>query len=486
MSPTRQFLIRRAQLEPQSVAKHSSALPKARVGPAFGNQTMQRLLEQRVIQAKLKVSEPDDEYEREADRVADAVMRMPEPRIQRACPGCDEEEKVQTKPLADQITPLVQRQVEPEEEEEKEEPVQTKLTSDMRVQRRAAEPEEEEEEPIQTKAVSGRTPIITRSVQAQINSLRDGGQPLPAGVRKFFEPRFGHDFSQVRLHSDGRAAEMARAFNAKAFTVGHDIVFGRRRYAPGTRTGKELLGHELTHVIQQQRALPFHGTKPDINMPGRYSSIDRLAWIGGISVAQQIQRAECETQPLGRCAGKQHKTVLTAFKLAANWLGEAKPKVEEYIKNPTQRSNLKVAQAFKNHFRWTEAARKELTYADVPREAEKIINLIYKKISVPFHPFCRTVPSGQKEDAEKLSAASPAPWAKTNCYEFYPPFFEGRLSNERFQARAILHEMMHSWVDLGDVAYEWQRNKYPLRSGAAIHNANSYAALIRDIGSKVR
>ena len=77
------------------------------------------------------------------------------------------------------------------------------------------------------------------------------GQSLDLGTRTFMERRFGHDFSQVRIHSDDRAAESARAMNALAYTVGTDIVFGSQQFAPQTHFGKRLLAHELTHVLQQ-------------------------------------------------------------------------------------------------------------------------------------------------------------------------------------------------------------------------------------------
>lgn len=83
--------------------------------------------------------------------------------------------------------------------------------------------------------------------------LNSPGQPLDAGTRAFMEPRFGHDFSQVRVHTDARAAESARSVNALAYTVGRDVVFGTGQYAPGTGEGKRLLAHELTHVVQQNR-----------------------------------------------------------------------------------------------------------------------------------------------------------------------------------------------------------------------------------------
>ncbi|MCG2784877.1 MAG: DUF4157 domain-containing protein [Anaerolineae bacterium] len=77
------------------------------------------------------------------------------------------------------------------------------------------------------------------------------GQSLDPGTRTFMERRFGHDFSRVRIHSDDRAAESAGAMNALAYTVGTDIVFGSRQFAPQTHFGKRLLAHELTHVLQQ-------------------------------------------------------------------------------------------------------------------------------------------------------------------------------------------------------------------------------------------
>ena len=81
--------------------------------------------------------------------------------------------------------------------------------------------------------------------------LHSSGQPLNLATRAFMEPRFGHDFSRVRVHTDAQAAESAQAVNAMAYTVGRDIVFGPGKYAPDTHQGNELLAHELTHTLQQ-------------------------------------------------------------------------------------------------------------------------------------------------------------------------------------------------------------------------------------------
>lgn len=185
----------------------------------MGNRAVHRLFASGAIQAKLTVGRPNDNYEEEADRVADAVMRMPEPRVQREC----EEEPVQTRPLADRITPLLQRQ---------------------------SDPEEEEEEPVRAKAAE-ETPQVTSNLEASINALQGRGQPLSKESRAFFEPRFGRDFSGVRVHTDTRANQLARSVNARAFTRGNDLVFGSGEYSPGSAAGRRLLGHELTHTIQQ-------------------------------------------------------------------------------------------------------------------------------------------------------------------------------------------------------------------------------------------
>ena len=82
--------------------------------------------------------------------------------------------------------------------------------------------------------------------------LAASGEPLDAASRSWFEPRFGHDFSAVRIHTGAEAAASARAVNAAAYTVGPHIVFGERQFNPGTSAGDRLLAHELAHVVQQR------------------------------------------------------------------------------------------------------------------------------------------------------------------------------------------------------------------------------------------
>jgi uncharacterized protein DUF4157 len=82
--------------------------------------------------------------------------------------------------------------------------------------------------------------------------LRSPGQPLDTATRAFMEPRFGHDFGAVRVHVDSQAAESADAINARAYTIGRNVVFGASQYQPEKPEGGRLLAHELTHVVQQQ------------------------------------------------------------------------------------------------------------------------------------------------------------------------------------------------------------------------------------------
>lgn len=173
----------------------------------------------------------------------------------------EEEEEIQTSRLQrspeEEEQPLQGKALQraPEEEEE----VQT-----SRLQRSP----EEEELPVQGKAIQ-RAPEEEEEVQTardfdprgsfnagagvetSLRAQQGGGSPLPGEVRAFMEPRFGADFSAVRLHTDGEAAVLNRELHAQAFTHGADIYMGEGFYDPGSPSGKHLLAHELTHVVQQ-------------------------------------------------------------------------------------------------------------------------------------------------------------------------------------------------------------------------------------------
>jgi hypothetical protein len=122
------------------------------------------------------------------------------------------------------------------------------------------------------------------------NVLRSSGQPLDMETRAFMEPRFGHDFSHVRVHTDLEAALSAQAMNARAYTTGRDVVFGPGQYSPSSRQGRTLLAHELTHIIQQSNGSPSLQANSEVSTPGEPAEVeaDRVAEIvmAGQSVPQ--------------------------------------------------------------------------------------------------------------------------------------------------------------------------------------------------------
>lgn len=104
--------------------------------------------------------------------------------------------------------------------------------------------------------------------------LQSPGHTLDPAIRRFMEPRFDHDFSRVRVHTDARAGESARAVNALAYTVGRDIVFGEGQYTAATQEGQQLIAHELTHTLQQQGAA---GTPAQLEIDSAGSPHEREA-----------------------------------------------------------------------------------------------------------------------------------------------------------------------------------------------------------------
>ena len=183
----------------------------------LGNQETARLLRTSLglVQPKLQIGPPGDAYEREADRVADTVLGGP------------------AAPVAvSAISGTVQRRC-------------AKCQGECRCH--------EQEALVQPKEAPGGTAPVTAAFESRVNALRGRGEPLPSSARSYFEPRFGHDFSEVRIHVDSESAALNRQLRARAFTVGNHVAFAgeeRSRAAPGSH----LLAHELAHVVQQRQA----------------------------------------------------------------------------------------------------------------------------------------------------------------------------------------------------------------------------------------
>ena len=204
--------------------------PFNRLQNAVGNQALQRLIRSGTIRPKLKVSLPNDVYEKEADRVAEQIMETPisnststamyskDDKISRKCVACEMEEK-----------------------EEEDDNKKVKLS-------------------IGRKSLSNSNNLeATDEITNQINKVRSSeGSSLDNATRDFLEPKLGYDLSDVRIHTGEMAARSAASLNSLAYTIGNDVIFGEGQYEPYSEKGKKLLAHELTHVVQQD----YQETRP--------------------------------------------------------------------------------------------------------------------------------------------------------------------------------------------------------------------------------
>jgi len=155
------------------------------------------------IQRKLAVGSVNDPMEDEADATADRVMRMPDGFVQRKCAECEKEEQLQRK------------------------------------------------EGGRPGSGSNGQPAVSEGTDQAIRSSAGKGSSMDGATQSFMSSRMGHDFSNVKIHTDGAAVQMSRELSARAFTVGRDIYFNEGEYQPGSHDGRHLLAHELTHTVQQ-------------------------------------------------------------------------------------------------------------------------------------------------------------------------------------------------------------------------------------------
>ena len=253
----------------QQKAQHQTFFRKAGEESFFGTNEQPSFFSPG-IQAKLSVSSPDDPQEKEADAVADNVMRMPEPATQPLqnkdedkLQKKEEEEEVQAKPETtgvnciqckesddDEVQPNLLRKIQRSEDRESERGFLTEERSgDKQEQVNRKNISLHQSDVVQ---MSGRGPP-TGSIpfEHSLSSSKGAGSVLPDNTRRFMENRFQADFSGVRVHTGSNAESMSRRINAQAFTHGNDVYFNSGKYAPHTREGGALLAHELTHTIQQ-------------------------------------------------------------------------------------------------------------------------------------------------------------------------------------------------------------------------------------------
>src|SRR3984893_8876253 len=230
------------------------------------------------IQPKLTIGQPHDQYELEADTMANKVVQRRSEHgfnqknvkessiqtklfsplhpantsVQTKCASCEEEERLQKKEEDEgdlpennklQKKPIFEGEAKPSEDEKN---IQTKCD----------ECAKEDKNKVQKKSVLGSGESSPSSLATNLSSSKGSGVPLPMSTREHMESSFGADFSNVRIHAGSDAMQMNRDLNAQAFTHGSDVYFNSGKYDTGTKQGQHLLAHELTHVVQQGNSDP--------------------------------------------------------------------------------------------------------------------------------------------------------------------------------------------------------------------------------------
>lgn len=179
------------------------------------------------IQTKLTIGSPNDHYEKEADQVADMVMKMP---------ASNDSQIVQQKSLTSTPSSFIQRQ----------------------------KGNSEEEEIVQMKKDGSNSNKPSTTLDSSLQKSKGGGKAMDSSTRSGMENSIGADFSKVKIHTNENAVQMNHSLSAKAFTHGNDVYFNKGQYNPKSSEGKHLLAHELAHVVQQR------GNKIQTNLIQRY------------------------------------------------------------------------------------------------------------------------------------------------------------------------------------------------------------------------
>jgi hypothetical protein len=393
------------------------------------------------LQAKLEVSQPGDTLEQEADRVAEQVLRMPQP-------------KHPDDPQAHESTGLRL----------------SRYSSGSSAQR------------------SPEVPPIVHDV------ARSPGEPLDPATRAFMEPRFGHDFSSVRVHSGAAAEQAAREVNASAYTLGNHLAFAAGRYAPGTREGDRLLAHELAHTIQQGASAPLANAQA---RTGRAPpALQR-------SAAPVIQREGPDTGAGGATGTTGTAGAVTAPDPCAegiaetrtgalDWLDKAYAELLAYdvdeIYPPLEGSPPNPDQARRGRVLLRTFRTRDLDYVEVIRR--RLLHIasslragdVAISCAAPGNPHCRAAGSSF------TAAYVERPFALVMC-------FVGTPGNRPVQT--FVHELAHAVVPqvgismkrgdatpgLRDRAYDHERLFRYMTPEEALDNAESYGLLVEQLAT---
>ena len=198
------------------------------------------------IQPKLTIGQPNDQYEQEADAMADQVVGQMDhssspPAVQTKCPKCSQEESEQVSMKESDISEIQRKPIFEGNDDS---------TEESTIQRKCDVCGNNLGHRVQTKPDGNSSPV-SANLSSQLSTQKGKGSSLPDSTRTTMESSFGTDFQNVKIHTDDQAAEMNQSLGAQAFTHGSDIYFNKGKYQPESAKGQHLLAHELTHTVQQ-------------------------------------------------------------------------------------------------------------------------------------------------------------------------------------------------------------------------------------------
>jgi hypothetical protein len=373
------------------------------------------------MQTKLAISSPGDAFEREADAVADQVMRMPDPTGQRQCKSCPDG---------------------------------------------SASSSNYEETPQIKRRANGHGG--SGEVTAGFTSRLSAGQPLDKATRNFFEPRFGRDFGSVRVHSDDDAHESAAAVNARAFTLGHDVVFGTGQWSPGTTEGRRLLAHELAHVTQQgsappmiRRAAPDNFVRDDLSPGGKAIPLEEPNKAPGCDDVCGNSEETCKQEPGEHCDAAMTKKVSDAWTTAGWQLSLAKGAMAESPLSATTLTSLK------NNFKWSTGSSPSNLPSTVATNIDTAITKQADNLCIKCATECSEGGKAQIYRARGQNCLG------SNCFRICPSF----TAND---THVLIHELFHRVVSSVEDLYRGQ-STYPPEPPTALKMPDCYASLIDDV-----
>lgn len=362
--------------------------------------------------------------------------------------------------------------------------------------------------PVQRKALGpardGEPPEIVDE------ALRTSGEPLDVATRQWLEPRFGRDFSDVRVHRDQSAAQSARAVNAAAYTVGDDVVFGAGEYAPHTQRGAHLLAHELTHVAQQadgsqnQRAISHPADAAEVEAESvaanvlsgnavqvneaRGATVNALPdWAGwaiaggvvagaGLGIAALL--GAFDKAKFDNCPQEWQKKALAAQEVGRQWINDAVAAVDAVIAKPDA-AEAWITELLQNHFKIVPTDKSGLS--DL-RDGLVDIQSSFGKALFKCEDKC----GGSDDEATAgYTNALLGPYLAYGRIHLCPIVFEDQRAE--VLAETIVHEMAHRFA--GRNSEEVYRKMKPgtywkLSKESALGNADSFAQFAKDVSTR--